>query len=286
MVIPWQIVIPFLLISNAANLILAKIMADRMKERIPVGIFYQALFCAISAAIFISITKESAAMWAIFAIAGIGFANAIGNYAQFHAMALSLSRIGLYLPLVNVLAVMLAVIFIGEFKYLTLSHAMGIVLCLASMYLFARVKGEGGEETNRKDWIVWVVLMIVIFGSSAFLLKWFSFVPPSVVLFAWFVGGTLGSFVIVKLKNERIKVNRQESIVIVPLSFTNIAALGLLVWAFQLNGPVSLVSTLQGWVFTIIPILAGWLLFGEAYDLWRCRFVFIMGLIEAFLILF
>ena len=262
-----------------------------MAGRMFAGMFYQYLGCDLLTTIYFVLTERTATPAIVF-LGAIGFLMALGNYCQWRAVKSSLSKTALYFSLVDVTAIALAFVFIGERGYWTLSHSQGIILCFLSVGIFnwANSKGNKDRKENQRDWVIWVLLMAVIFGSGSFLMKYFSFsVSLGTFMFAWFNGTFLGSLSMVLVKGERLgSVSKADLAAIAPLSIASVGSMGLLYLTYQLGGPVSFVSPLMGWASTVIPMLAGWLLFGEAADLFveEYRYAFVVGLVGAFLILF
>ncbi len=285
----WQIALGLLVVVNTCSVVLTKVAADLLPRR-SLGIFYQYLFCAILATIYAFSAKEVEISSVVFWIGAVGAINAFGNYFQWQASALSLSRTALFFPLMEVVAIVLALTFLGEAVLWNLQLIFGAGLCFLAMYLLrlpAR-SGDTTKETLSTQWLLFALGMVLIFGIAGFLLKVFSFtIPRGTFLMGWYIGAFLGSFPILWLERQNpIRVTVKTILIVSPVSLAIIGALFSLYWTYQLGGPVSLVLPIRGMAITIIPVLVGWSVFRERKGLsQREWWGFLTGIVGAVLVL-
>lgn len=284
----WQFALGLLLVVNTCNIVLTKVAADRLPKR-SIGIFYQYLFCAIIAILYVFLTGEFEISPAIFWIGAVGLINAFGNYCQWQASSLSLSRTVLFFPLMEVVAIVLAVIFLGEVILWNPQLILGAGLCFLAMYLFRLPKSRNQEEENPgRKWLFFTLGIVLIFGIAGFLVKYFSFtISRGTFLMSWYVGAFLGSFPLLRLEKQNpIRISREKILMVLPVSIAILGALFALYWTYQLGGPVSLVLPIRGMFITIIPALVGLYLFKEKKGLSKREWLgFLAGIAGAILIL-
>ncbi|MDO8435948.1 MAG: hypothetical protein Q7S82_00985 [bacterium] len=285
----WQMALAILLLVNTGSVVLTKVAADIIPKK-SIGIFYQYLFCVAIAVIYGFLTKEVKVTFVMLLIGAVGFVNAFGNYFQWRASALSLSRTTLFFPMMEVVTIVLAVSFLGEDVLWNPQLIIGAALCFLAMWLFRMSKRESGNhaETPAGKWIVFILGMILIFGTTGFLLKWFALdVPRGTFLLAWYVGAFLAALPILLLeKSNPLKATRQNILTVLPVSFAIWGSLLLLYLTYQLEGPVSLVLPVRGLAITLIPVLIGWWLFRERKGLSGREWIgFLAGVAGAVLVL-
>jgi len=125
-------------------------------------LFYQYLASITIVSFYIAFLKPQAGffdvpLWLIV----IGFMYAIGVSAVYHAKKQSLSKTGLMSKGANLIAILLAVIFLGELQLLsmtTINGAMklsGLVLMIIAIILFYQKKTHKGSEESF-DYKIWV----------------------------------------------------------------------------------------------------------------------------------
>lgn len=284
----WQFALMILATINVTSVILSKVATDSIPKKAN-GIFYQYLFCAIIAIGLYIFSGKNDLNSVIIWIGAVGLVNAFGNYFQWRAFEISLSRSILFLPLMEVWAVLLAIVFLKEGNLWNFQLLLGAGLCFIAMWLF-RLPKKNGEEISSLDkkWLFFTLGMVLIFGTASFLLKVFSYtVNRETFLMAWYSGALLGTFPILKLEKQNpLTVSKKTLMIVLPLSLAIIGSLFALYWTYQLGGPVSLVSPLKGVLVTTIPILVGWFLFKEKKTLSQAeKLGFLAGVAGIILIL-
>lgn len=287
----WQIALGLLIVINTASVVLTKVAADKLPKQRSVGIFYQYLFCAIAAILLALFTAKVDLNLTVALIGGVGFINAFGNYFQWQASALSLSKTALFFPLMEVVTIALALAFLDEIVLWNPQLIIGAGLCFLAMWLFKLPKksDKTKNETLSAKWLLFTLLMISIFGVAGFLLKVFSFtIPRETFLMGWYGGAFIGALPILTLEKQNPRAVTAKTILIVlPVAVAILAALFFLYYTYQLGGPVSLVLPIRGFGITLIPVLIGWWLFHEREELSRREWIgFLTGAVGAVLILF
>lgn len=284
----WEFALGLLIIINIASEILTKIASDKLPKK-ALGIFYQYLFCS-ALTIFYFFFARNNFDFSIVLVAALGFVNAFGNYCQWQAFNISLSKSVIFFPFMEAWAIFLAVSFLGESSLWNLRIILGVGLCFLAMWLFRFAAKRNSEEKNIRNrrWILFVLGMIFIFGTAAFLLKLFSSsVPRGNFLMGWYLGAFLASYLMLKAGRQKIaRLPRKIILTVFLLSLTTIGALFALYWTYQLGGTVSLVQPLRGFSITLIPAIIGWFSFKERRGLSRTEWLaFLSGIAGAILIL-
>lgn len=219
----------------------------------------------------------------------LGVLASLGAYCQWKAIAVSLSRTALFLPLAGSLTVGLAALFLGETKEWSSGLMAGIIICFLAAFFFrnqSKEKAEGNRESDKK-WLFFVVGMILIFGITNFLMKAFSSdIPRGQFLFYWYAGTFLGSLPLLFLEKQNPLEWPGRIVFLVPLA--SLAILGNLAtqyWAFQLT-LASRVVPFQTFGTTFVPVLIGWFVFKERKGLSKKELLaFFTGLAGASLII-
>jgi len=218
-------------------------------------------------------------------ISAVGFINAFGNYFQWQASNLSLSRTSLFLPLMEVVTILLAVIFLQEAVLWNAKLVLGATLCFLAIFLF---RWQPSDKILKNKWFLFIIGMVLILGIAGFLLKVFSFtVSSETFLVAWYVGALIGSLPILGLEKQNpLKADAKTLLTVLPVSIAILGSLFALYWTYQLGGPVSLVLPIRGLAITIIPILVGWFVFKERKGFTKTEWLaFSLGIAGAVMVL-
>lgn len=286
--ITWQYALGILVVVNIAALVLMKLVSDKFPKKKAKGVFYQYLFCALIALSYFFFWEKGVLNPEIALIGIIGFVNAFGCYFQWQAFELSLSKSVLFLPIMEVVAISLAVIFLGELSLWNTWLFLGVGLCFLSMIIFGLRETDVKGENPNKRWLFSIILAVLIFGIAAFLMKYFSLtVSRGNFLAGWYCGAFMGTLPLLVLERQNpINITKRTILYIVPLSFAILGALFALYWTYQLGGPISLVNPLKGVFITVVPALLGWIMWREAKKLSRKeRYGSVIGLIGAIIVL-
>ncbi len=286
----WQLALVGLIVVNTASVVLTKVAADKLPKR-SVGIFYQYLICAILTFGFATLTGKIDFNSSLLLVASVGFINAFGNYFQWQASSISLSRTTIFFPLMEVMTIFLAMIFLQEIVLWNFQLIIGAGLCFMAMWLFKLP--QKNSDTNKEGilsgkWLFFTLAMILIFGVAGFLLKVFALtIPRETFLMAWYFGAFTASFPILALEKQNpIKSSARIILIVAPVAFATILALLMLYWTYQLNGPVSLVLPIRGMAIALIPVFLGWWLFHERKGLSHREWIgFFVGICGAILVL-
>lgn len=286
----WYFSLAILVVINSASVILTKVASNKISNN-SVGVFYQYLFSALIINLYVILVGKADIGIEMIWVGSIGFMCALGNYCQWRASALSLSKTVLFFPFFGIVAIVLAAYFLNEVIFWNLQLALGIGLCFSAMWLFMyRAKDVEAKNklTQLKTWLFLTLSMVLIFGIASFLEKLSSFtVPLESFLMVWYNGAFLGAFFIFLISRQKLNQERTKTVLMVlPVVLSNLLALAALYWTYQLGGPITLVLPIQGLAITLIPILAGWWLFGERKGLSLREWIgFVVGIIGAMLVL-
>ena len=285
----WQLALGLLVAINTVSVVLTKVVSDKLPQKKSIGMFYQYLFCVGLATLYFLFSGKGNIDSAIFLIGLVGFINAFGNYCQWQAFGLSLSKSVLFFPLMEIVAIGLAVIFLGEATLWNLQLIFGAGLCFLAILLFrlSKSNGDKAKEILTKKWLLFILGMILIFGIAAFLLKLFSFtISRETFLMGWYVGAFLGTLPILRLeKANPFQVSRKIILFCCALGVAIIGALFAMYWTYQLGGPISLVQPIRGLAITLIPVLVGWYIFKERKLYKKEWFGFLAGIVGTVIIL-
>ncbi len=286
----WQVALGVLVVINTASIVLTKVAADKLPKR-SLGIFYQYLICTVIAITYAVLTGKADISSTLILVGAVGFINAFGNYFQWQASGLSLSKTVLFFPLMEVMTIVLAIIFIEESIFWNPQLILGAGLCFLAMWFFRLPKGKGKNTTSEilsRKWLFFTLAMVVIFGVAGFLVKFFSFqIASETFLMGWYIGALLGSLPMLGLEKQNpIHTSKRTILVVLPVSLTILGALFALYWTYQLGGPVSFVLPVRGLAITIIPVLSGWFIFKERKRISRREWLgFLAGIAGAVLVL-
>jgi len=286
----WQVMFGILLIVNICSLTLSKVVTDMLPKKKSIGIFWQYLFCAIIAFFYAIATGKTAFGVPLLLVAAVGILNAFGNYCQWQAFGVSLGKTSLFLPLMEVWTIILALLFLEEAPLWNIQLILGIGLCFAAMWLF-RISGQKEEKNIPvRKWFLFTVGTVVIFGTTTFLLKVFSFtILRETFLAGFYLGSLLGSLPILYLEKQsplHTQFSKKTFLTILALAILIMGATLALYWTYQLGGPISLVQPVKGMFISLIPVILGWFIFKERKGLTKKEWLaFFLGIIGAILVL-
>jgi hypothetical protein len=205
-------------------------------------------------------------------VALVGFINAFANYVFLKAIALSLSKTVLMFPLNDVLAMALAVIFIGEASIWTPQLFLGVSFCFLAIFLFQfQPERQAVKNASNKKWFFLILTIIILYGSMMFLMKLFSAdVSRGAFLMWWYVGSLLGSLPLLRLEKQNpTKIPAKTIILLLVLAIFVFCSLLVFYLTFQLGAPLSIVLPVRRTFTNIFPVMIGWFIFKERQTLSR-----------------
>ena len=168
--------------------------------------FFTALVIASIAVSVIGVWSFGTTFWLILTI---GFVQAFGTYCHWRAFDISMSKTSLYTWGDDIIAMLLAVVRLGEGSIINLPMGAGILCSLLAIMLFSRndavkqkkeaeKKGKASvsleiKETKPPALWFWILGYSVLWGGSIFFLKYFALksVPLTSFLQPWYTGATL-----------------------------------------------------------------------------------------------
>ena len=284
----WQYSLGMLVAMNTLSIVLTKFASDKLLKK-SVGIFYQFLFCLGMAIGYAFLMKELDVSLSMILVVIVGFINAFANYLFLRAIEISLSKTVLFLPLIEMISISLAVIFLGEAIIWTPQIFLGIAFCFLAIFLFHIPKNRNKAQTvNGKKWLIFVLTMIAIYGVDSFFVKAFSFnIARGTFLVGWYSGSLLGSLPLLFLEKQRQLLIAKKMILFLSLlGITVFGTLSLSYLTFQLGGPLSMVQPLRRFFTVIMPVFFGWLVFKERDGLSKQEgFGFFAGIVGVLLVL-
>ena len=285
----WKIVVIALMAAQVLVEVLFKRATDRQPKQKSLGVAYQFFFCSLWALALSAVIGEGIGNARnILAAAGVGALNAYGNYSNWRAYAYSLSRTALFFPLSSLIAIVLAVVILGERVLVEPTVFFGVLLSFFAMWLF-QVPQKEGQFPHRRAWLFATVATVVIFGVTNYLLKPLALGGVSLHEFVvgWYGGSFIGSLTILPFERVRtMRLSRRSLVAIVILSLGFVVALSLLFVTYQYGGTLTQIIPLKGIALTILPAIIGWLYFGEKQGMGKREWwAFSLGLAGAVLIL-
>ena len=262
----WQYSLGALIAINITSIALSKVASDKAEKK-SIQLFYQFLFCLLAAIFYAFLTKELNPGLVIIPLLISGSFNALANYSFLSAVELSLSKTSLFLPFVDIVSLLLAIIFLGENLLFTFQIAAGIILCFLAMFLFQiPSKRENNiKKTSKRKWFIFTLIMILIYGASVFLIRIFSAtITRGDFLIGFYLGSFFGSLPIMLWEKQNpVKIPRKMILLFIVISFAVFSSLSFLYLTFQLGGPASIVLPVRRLIATIATVLIGWLIFKE-----------------------
>lgn len=265
------IVLPLLLriiIGDILCPILTKHHADNSQgaDRLVVMFFFALVFAIVA----VLLTGHFVPAIPIFLC---GIVNSFAAFAHWQAVKINMTKTSACEIFDDIVAISLAALFLNELGSLSAGIVSGGVLCLAGSAFFAFKNRREPQENSNLLWF-WIGLYSVIWGFSAFLLRFYAVggeLPVFSFALNWYSGSCLGAIGLSLATSGRIVPNtipRSQIFWTVVLSFFIWSTLLTGYWALQLFPVVVLQPLLQasGIVF---PVLLGLFVFKEGKKLSR-----------------
>lgn len=285
-----------LVVFVALSSALVKLIANNL-PRVK-ALFVQYLFAALFISLFWLVFDRSLPSARVFLTiaGGLAFLNYLGAYCQWSAYKINMGRTSLFFPWVGLLAIALFWIFLDEYKNIKPVALIGVCLHVVAMYLFyagraAQKKKENNKGGDKGDnfgkWLFFTLGMVVCHGLLSFWAEILSSdVPKTQFLLCWYLGSFVFSSFALFFEKEKTEPSKRKLFYFVPLlSLAIMLALVSWYWAFQLNSG-TLVVSFNALNLTFVPVLIGWLLFGERKGLNRIELTgFLCGIVAAILII-
>lgn len=211
-----------------------------------------------------------------------GMAFGVGVYGMFHAIRISLVKTQVFGNYRNLVTIILAALFLGEFTKITIFTVIALVIFITSLVI-PTLKSSGSLkiQSSDKEWVIWMLINIVLVGSGLFFVKLFtgSLTPIDIL-----VNQYIGSFVAISLiigirgavdrksmeKSPIIIKDRKLLLLILGNGIITACSLFFLYSAISL-GPVSTITQVDNFLRTLFVIPIGLFMFHEqkqmdAYD--------------------
>lgn len=271
-------------IGICGTIIFKKLANEYFKKKgIANALFFQ-YFVAVIAAIAYKMTLgEGLVPLNVFLmVASVGAINALGAYYQWYSYAFSLSRTILLAPLMNIITISLAVLFLNEAAVWNYYLAFGVILAILGPILY---QAENKDKIRQRLWMFSTAALIIIFSITQFAMRAFaSFVqmplktgkvpfgiPVSDFLLSFYIGAFLSSVLILGLKKgNNVETTKRSMILLFLLGLGIISTTGTLYWALSI-AEASKITPVQSAGLILGSILIGWLGFGEVKELTKIK---------------
>lgn len=281
----WQLVVLLSLAAYALAVVLIKFIGSKIPKA--QAIFFLSICCFLFAVGYRVLSGQPIfGGFDYLAVLLVGFVQAFGVYCQWKAYGLSLSKTSMFDFLSGYIAILLAIIFLSEWATYNLLLIVGLALSIVCAYLIMSGKKLKEEKRETTKWVLYTLGMVVIFGTTTFLMKVFSFrLENTGFLTFWYLGLFLGTIPLLAIKKQNPFVYPGKVIFLLPLlALGIIGSLGLEYWAFQLT-EVSRALPFKSAIGRGIPLLVGLLVFQEKKNLSRREKVaYLVGVTAALLI--
>jgi len=280
----WEIILIISLLIWVLGATLFKSITKKLPQSKALSVIF--FLCAIIMLGYNLIFKTFQFEQAFLLISVVGFINAYGSYCQLRAYKYSLSKTSLFLPLSGLITVGLAALFLGESTIYNFKVLIGVLLLFVATFLLSVKKGRVKKEKIGKEWLLFTLGMVLIWGMAFFMVKFFSFsIPKETFLLYWYIGAFFSSLSIIGLgriiKIEEKTENRliQKGFWRIPLaSLAILGSLATTYWVFQL-APAGAVEPIRRFGMGFLPILIGWFGFKEKKELTKIQLLgFISGI--------
>lgn len=210
----------------------------------------------------------------------IGVCNGVANIFSWKATRTSLSETSLLSFGDDIIAILLAVIILGDGKYVNVVSGLGMVLCLATGFLFWwhswKAKGRESSVFYRN-----VLIYSLMWGIVDFAIRYFALEKMPVIQFVW--NFYLGSLCLLLLRYgyEKVTGTYEKT---VKMSVSEIALVGLFMlgigvclaieyWA-RILAPQTAVQPILLVAEAIIPTFVGLIIYKEHASFDRAKWAF------------
>jgi len=219
-------------------------------------IWWQYAFTALISSILIFLNHESIFHTVAIIAFVVGIANGIAYYSYLCAIDISQSKSAVFSPFTHMIAILLAVFFLDEWKLLTPMTCVGLLLTMIGAFLISSKKLDSTQAGNRKEtyrFLRLVAVYTVIWGIALFCMKAFSSYGLSKLSFVfwWYLGSFIGASIIkIALKDKSSVISIGGICWMFFLAFLLVINMFFTYWAYEL-APMVLIQP----VFQISNIL-------------------------------
>ncbi len=241
---------------------------------------WQYFFAALLAIATAVIAGRIAINMTTLVVAVIGAANAFACYCHWRAYDISMARTAVMSNLDDLLAMALGYLLLGELRVLTPLLAAGVILCLVSAIVFAKIKQKKDGAPVRL--IGWVIGYSTIWGVAIFSMRYFSLqglsMPTYVV--AWYFGAWCGAlltrFVLIGPHEAGPPLTLVQRSKVFLLAGGIWTSLMMSYWIRELL-PNTVAQPIQLVAEMCIPVFTAMVFFGEARTMSRKELLVIFG---------
>lgn len=202
----------------------------------------------------------------------IGCVNALGAYAHWRSVDISLSQTSLFSQADDLIALLLGMAILGETHYLRPLLTVGVLLCLGGALAYTLMKKDGqmGGRLEKRRFVhmlVWVLIYSTIWGGAVFSFRYFALagVPIALYVLAWYGGSFFGSWIVLGLVSpaERgTRISLPSVLRVFPLAALVWGSLMLAYWANE-KAPIVRMQPIYQVAEMIFPTLVGLYFFKE-----------------------
>lgn len=274
---PWQVpvVLRIIMAHIVGQYFLKKVVGLPSRTRRFVWQFFFAMIIGLAVA-FLSGTPLADKR--LFLVGLLAAVNSIGTYCYWRALAISQSKTALMTWADDVIAMLLAYVFLGEMRVLTSFMILGIVLCMFATVALPVVSSSGNaggkvEARAHRVLIGWVAGYSIFWGITSFAMRAFALrnVPLVGFIASWYVGAFVGALAVQAKAGPEESGGALDKRGIggtVVLAVLIMIALICAYWQRQL-APITVVQPIQQVTEMVFPALMGLFVFKEAKGMTR-----------------
>lgn len=256
-------------------------------------IFINFTFCAAIAVVFALLTDNLRFAAGTFIMMGVGVLNGIANIVHWRANKVSMSKTSLLSFGDDVVAILLAVIIVGDGAYLNWVSGTGMMLCLLTGVLFWKHHFKGGEPSA---FYMNVFAYSVLWGVCDFSLRYYAIerMPVAQFLLGWYTGAwiTIGLVFFYQFFRQEKRISLVQTLKLPwrEVALLSVFAVGIMTalsieyWARML-APQTVVQPILLIAEAIVPTIVGILVFKESGTFDQAEKVFaLIGIIGTVLL--
>jgi drug/metabolite transporter (DMT)-like permease len=286
----WHLLIAGYVVLVATAQYLGKIFVHKIH---PYQIlFYQYISSLITISTYIALLKPESIfsdvpLWFI----GIGFLYGIGISSNYHAKKQSLSKTRILANATYIIAIILAIIFLGEYKLLSFDSwggikiLVGIALTIVALIFFYQKNNHQGSEESfdYKIWIKWISVYILVVGFARFIVKYaVNFNEPLLVAEFQYIGSFIIILILCITTHKNLRIGWKNMWGSLLIGVVRSSAMAAIYTALSMSTATQVFS-IAPVASTIIVVLLGVFAFKEKITK-RMILPFILGLIAIYLL--
>ncbi len=250
-------------------------------------------FGALGSGVFALLMGDLRFNTATFVLIGFGLLNGAANIYEWRATRISLSKTSLLSFGDDIIAILLAILIIGDGKYVNWLNGTGMILCLMTGILFWWHSFE--KKAEAIAFYYNVVIYSILWGVISVAMRYFALdeVPVAQFVFAFYFGsllsvGGLKLYEVLSGKGEKVASSLKPKDYILQFVFMLGIAVCLAIeyWALML-APLTTIQPILLVAEAIVPTIVGLWVFKEGSSFDRAQWSFaVLGLIGTCMVAF